>query len=55
MLQVNSSDRSSSASAIGTPDQVTLRDDVWIPSVCKMCGNGCGTLIHRVDGVVVKI
>ncbi|MBI4528443.1 MAG: molybdopterin-dependent oxidoreductase [Deltaproteobacteria bacterium] len=30
-------------------------DDVWIPSVCKMCGNGCGTLIHRVDGVVVKI
>src|SRR5512142_126192 len=31
------------------------RDDAWFPSVCKMCGNGCGILVHRVDGVVVKI
>ncbi len=39
-----------------SPAQATsARDDVWIPSVCKMCGNGCGILIHRVDGVVVKI
>ena len=30
-------------------------DDVRIPSVCKMCGNGCGILAHRVNGVVVKI
>ena len=30
-------------------------EDIRIPSVCKMCGNGCGILIHRVNGVVVKI
>jgi anaerobic selenocysteine-containing dehydrogenase len=34
---------------------VPLGEDMWIPSVCKMCGNGCGILIHRVGGVVVKI
>lgn len=38
-----------------TSDSSHIRDDVWIPSVCKMCGNGCGILVHRVDGVVVKI
>jgi molybdopterin-containing oxidoreductase family molybdopterin binding subunit len=32
-----------------------MRDDVWIPSVCKMCGNGCGIIAHRVNGVIVKI
>ena len=41
------------------PAQLPIRaqtmDDVWIPSVCKMCGNGCGILAHRVNGVVVKI
>ncbi len=30
-------------------------DDVWVPSVCKMCVNACGILVHRVDGVVVKV
>ncbi|MBI3060126.1 MAG: hypothetical protein HYY81_12630, partial [Deltaproteobacteria bacterium] len=30
-------------------------DDIWIPSVCKMCVNACGVRIHRVNGVVVKI
>ena len=30
-------------------------DDVWIPSVCGMCPDGCGILVHRVDGVVTKI
>ncbi len=38
-----------------TSDPHGARDDVWIPSVCKMCGNGCGILVHRVDGVVVKV
>jgi anaerobic selenocysteine-containing dehydrogenase len=33
----------------------TRSEDVWIPSVCKMCGNGCGVLVHRVRGVVAKI
>ena len=30
-------------------------DDVWIPSVCGMCPDGCGILVQRVDGVVTKI
>lgn len=30
-------------------------EDVWIPSVCKMCGNGCGVSVRRVDGIVVEI
>jgi len=30
-------------------------DDVWIPSVCGMCPDGCGIVVHRVDGVVTKI
>ena len=30
-------------------------EDVWIPSVCGMCYNQCGILVHRVDGVVTKI
>ncbi|MBI3058068.1 MAG: molybdopterin-dependent oxidoreductase, partial [Deltaproteobacteria bacterium] len=34
---------------------VPTGEDIRIPSVCKMCGNGCGILIHRVNGVVVKI
>jgi molybdopterin-containing oxidoreductase family molybdopterin binding subunit len=31
------------------------QEDVWIPSVCKMCGNGCGIRVHRVNGVVVQV
>ncbi|MBI4492696.1 MAG: molybdopterin-dependent oxidoreductase [Chloroflexi bacterium] len=30
-------------------------EDVWIPSVCRICANGCGLRVHRVDGVVVRI
>jgi molybdopterin-containing oxidoreductase family molybdopterin binding subunit len=41
--------------AAGTRDRARAHDDVWIPSVCKMCGNGCGIIAHRVNGVVVKI
>ncbi len=34
---------------------VPVVDDVWIPSVCRMCNNGCGIRVHRVNGVVVQI
>ncbi len=30
-------------------------DDVWIPTVCKMCFNACAIKVHRVNGVAVKI
>jgi anaerobic selenocysteine-containing dehydrogenase len=30
-------------------------EDVWIPSVCGMCPDQCGILVHRVNGVVIKI
>lgn len=32
-----------------------VKEDVWIPSCCNMCFNNCSILVHRVDGVVVKI
>ncbi|MBI4333182.1 MAG: molybdopterin-dependent oxidoreductase [Chloroflexi bacterium] len=31
------------------------KEDVWIHSACEMCYCSCGTLIHRVNGTVVKI
>ncbi len=31
------------------------KDDTWIHSVCEMCLDDCGILVHRVDGVVVKV
>jgi molybdopterin-containing oxidoreductase family molybdopterin binding subunit len=31
------------------------KQDEWIPTTCNMCFNGCGILVHVVDGVVVKI
>ncbi len=31
------------------------REDVWIHSVCEMCGGDCGIVAHRVDGVIVKV
>ena len=34
---------------------VSGSEDVWIPSVCGMCPDQCGILVHRVDGVVTKI
>jgi anaerobic selenocysteine-containing dehydrogenase len=33
----------------------TLKEDVWIPTVCNMCFCDCAIRVHRVDGVVVKI
>ena len=30
-------------------------DDTWLPSMCGMCMNSCGILVHRIDGKVVKI
>jgi molybdopterin-containing oxidoreductase family molybdopterin binding subunit len=32
-----------------------LAEDVWIPSVCRVCSNCCGIRVHRKNGVVVKI
>ncbi len=32
-----------------------MPDDVWIPSVCRVCPNCCGLRVHRKDGVIVKI
>ena len=30
-------------------------EDVWIPSVCRVCSNCCGIQVHRKNGVVLKI
>src|SRR5512142_2720893 len=30
-------------------------EDVWIPSVCRVCSKCCGIQVHRNNGVVVKI
>jgi anaerobic selenocysteine-containing dehydrogenase len=30
-------------------------EDVWIPSVCRVCSNCCGIHVHRKNGAVVKI
>jgi anaerobic selenocysteine-containing dehydrogenase len=30
-------------------------EDIWIPSVCRVCSNCCGIHVHRKNGVVVKI
>jgi anaerobic selenocysteine-containing dehydrogenase len=30
-------------------------EDVWIPSVCRVCSNCCAIHVHRKNGVVVKI
>ena len=31
------------------------KDDAWFASSCALCYSTCSTLVHRVDGVVVKI
>lgn len=36
-------------------DADTAHDDVWIPSVCRVCSNACGIKVHRRNGVVVQI
>ena len=33
----------------------SVREDKWIHSACEMCYSSCGILVHRVNGVVVKI
>jgi molybdopterin-containing oxidoreductase family molybdopterin binding subunit len=35
--------------------QQNVKEDVWIPTTCNMCFNGCSILVHRVDGVPIKI
>ncbi len=32
-----------------------VKEDVWLHSICDMCFAECPTLVHRVDGVVVKV
>ncbi len=44
-------DQNSSAFTPPRPDG----DDVWIPSVCRVCSNCCGIKVHRRNGVIVKI
>ena len=41
-------------SPLVTPARPTV-DDVWIPSVCRVCSNCCGIKVHRRNGVIVKI
>ncbi|MBI2359365.1 MAG: molybdopterin-dependent oxidoreductase, partial [Deltaproteobacteria bacterium] len=36
-------------------DADAAHDDVWIPSVCRVCSNACGIKVHRQSGVVVQI
>jgi len=40
-----------SAAAAAAP----VTEDVWIPSVCDACDAGCGTMVHRVNGVIVRV
>ncbi|MBI2854171.1 MAG: molybdopterin-dependent oxidoreductase [Chloroflexi bacterium] len=35
--------------------ETPMNDDVWLHSACEMCYSSCGILVHRVNGVVVKI
>ena len=37
------------------PQAATVQEDVWMPSVCFACDENCSLLVHRVNGVVVKI
>ncbi len=44
--------------AVTTPASATrgaIKEDVWIPTACDMCYNGCTIRVHRVDGTAVKI
>jgi len=31
------------------------QDDTWIPTTCWMCYNSCSILVHRVNGVIIKV
>jgi anaerobic selenocysteine-containing dehydrogenase len=37
------------------PPSARVDEDVWIPSVCRVCSNCCAIHVHRKNGVVVKI
>jgi molybdopterin-containing oxidoreductase family molybdopterin binding subunit len=39
----------------GDMASVSDGEDVWVPSVCGMCPDGCGIVVHRVAGVVTRI
>lgn len=41
------------AAARGKP--VSVKDDVWLHTVCDQCFCFCGTRVHRVNGVVAKV
>src|SRR3972149_5010321 len=30
-------------------------EDVWVHTVCNMCYSNCGIIVHRVNGVVVRV
>ena len=32
-----------------------VKEDVWVPTACDMCYNGCTIRAHRVDGTVVRV
>src|SRR5665811_1081513 len=51
---VNSKKIPVAATGAPTPNKDS-EDDVWVPTTCYMCYNACSILVHRVDGVVVKI
>ncbi len=36
-------------------EQQVAHEDVWVPTACDMCYNGCTIQVHRVDGVAVKV
>ncbi|NIN96380.1 MAG: molybdopterin-dependent oxidoreductase [Anaerolineae bacterium] len=40
-------------SAAAAPPAVA--EDVWVPTICDLCDANCGLLVHRVNGVVVKV
>ncbi len=39
----------------GAKPQATVQDDVWVQTSCDVCDQRCGLLIHRLNGVVVKV
>jgi molybdopterin-containing oxidoreductase family molybdopterin binding subunit len=36
-------------------EKARIHEDVWIPTQCARCYGACGILVHRVNGVAVKI
>ena len=42
-------------SSKGHRQEPEVKEDVWLHSICDMCFAECPTLVHRVNGVVVKV